>query len=348
LKVRKVTVRKVTVRKVTVRKVTVRKAPYRRALIGVLGGALLLLPVATPAAAAATDTTAATAATNTTAATAATNTTAAAAATNTTATTAATNLAAATTGSIDGRQLQQLLDAEHAAGMPGVFAEVREGRQAWRGAAGLPDVDTGRPVRSWFRHRVGSITKTFVSTTLLQLVGEHRLHLDAPIGRYLPDVVPGELGQRVTVRMLLNHTSGIGNYTERLFRTAEDLERVRTRTFTPQELVAIGLAMPPTNAPGAGWHYSNTNYIIAGLLVERLTGHRVDAEVGRRILRPLGLRDTYFPGTDPHIRKEHSRAYVPWTDGKLRDFSEYNMSWAGRPVSWCPRRRISIASTGRC
>src|SRR5205823_4915855 len=121
--------------------------------------------------------------------------------------------------------------------------------------------------------------------------------LDAPIGRYLPDVVPGDLGERVTVRMVLNHTSGIGNYTEQLIRTPDDLERLRTWTATPRQLVAIGLAMPPTNPPGAEWHYSNTNYIIAGLLVERLTGHRVEAEVGRRILRPLGLHDTYFPAT---------------------------------------------------
>jgi D-alanyl-D-alanine carboxypeptidase len=225
--------------------------------------------------------------------------------------------------------LQQKLDAVHAAGMPGVSAEVRDGAAAWELASGVADVRTGRPVRPWFRHRVGSITKTFVATTLLQLVGERRLRLDAPIAAYLPDVVPGDLGRTVTVRMLLNHTSGIGDYDELIFADPErSFERVRTQTYTPRQLVALGLHAERTNAPGARWSYSNTNYIVLGLLIERLTGRPYAAEVGRRIVRPLGLRNTYFPGTDPYLRGPHSAAYVPWFDGTLRDFTVYNMSWA--------------------
>jgi D-alanyl-D-alanine carboxypeptidase len=224
--------------------------------------------------------------------------------------------------------LRQLLEAEHAAGLPGAYAQVRDGGRSWPVAAGVADLGTGRPTQPWFEHRIGSITKTFVATALLQLAGEHRLRLDAPIGDYLPEVVPGDLGRRVTVRMLLQHTSGIGNYTTALLKTEADLERLRYSTFTPRDLVAIGLGLPPTNAPGAAWSYSNTNYIIAGLLLQRLTGHTVAAEVGRRILRPLSLHGTYFPGSDPYIRGPHSKAYVPWPDGTLRDFSVYGMSWA--------------------
>src|SRR5690242_8034737 len=117
--------------------------------------------------------------------------------------------------------LQQQLQAVHAAGMPGVFAQVRDGDRTWNVAAGVADLDTGRPVRPQFRHRIGSITKTFVATTILQLVGEHRVNLDTPIGRYLPDVLPGELGRQVTVRMLLNHTSGIADYSGVLFGDLE-------------------------------------------------------------------------------------------------------------------------------
>ncbi|HWH00660.1 MAG TPA: serine hydrolase domain-containing protein [Pilimelia sp.] len=229
-----------------------------------------------------------------------------------------------------GRLLQSLLEAEHAAGMPGVFAQVRDGRRVWRPAAGVADIRTGRPVRSHFQHRVGSITKTFVATTVLQLVGERRLRLDAPIGRYLPDVVRDARGRTVTVRMLLNHTSGIGNYTEEILDTLEEVEATRTRTYRARELAAIGLSMSPTNAPGAAFAYSNTNYILLGLLVERVTGRSVATEVSRRILRPLGLRHTYFPGTERRIRGPHARAYVPWPeDGQLRDFSVSNMTWAG-------------------
>ena len=243
---------------------------------------------------------------------------------------AAASPAAATAAARDDTRalLQALLEAEHDAGMPGVFAEVRDGRRAWELAAGVADVDTGRPVRPYFRHRVGSITKTFVATTVLQLVGERRLRLDAPIGRYLPDEVPGAVGQEVTVRMLLNHTSGIGNYTGAILATPDDVVRVGQTTYTPQQLIAIGLAMPATNAPGAAWSYSNTNYVILGRLIERLTGGPYSTEISRRILRPLGLRHSYFPGADPRIRGPHSAAYVPWIDGALRDFSVYNMSSA--------------------
>src|SRR5262245_16200561 len=118
--------------------------------------------------------------------------------------TAAPLAAAPALAAVPSTTLQQLLDAEHAAGMPGLFAEVRDGDDTWRGASGVADISTGRPVRPWFEQRVGSITKTFVATTVLQLVGEHRIRLDTPIGRYLPDVVPGTVGQQVTVRMLLN------------------------------------------------------------------------------------------------------------------------------------------------
>ncbi len=238
-----------------------------------------------------------------------------------------------------GRHLQALLTAEHEAGMPGVFAQVRDGRRSWNLAAGTADLASGRPARPWMRQRVGSITKTFTATTVLQLVGERRVRLDAPIARYLPRLLPGELGRRVTVRMLLNHTSGIGDYDTALVTDAPSIEALRVRTVAPRELVRIGLAQPRTNEPGGPWSYSNTNYIILGLLIEKVTGHRYADEVHRRIVRPLHLRHTYLPGTDPYIRGPHMAAYIPWTDGNLRDFSVFNMSWA-----WSAGELISTAA----
>ena len=227
--------------------------------------------------------------------------------------------------------LHELLEAEHAGGVPGVFAQVRDRNRTWNLAAGVADLDTGRPVRPQFRHRIGSITKTFVATTVLQLVGERRVRLDAPIAYYLPHVVPGEQGRQITVRMLLNHTSGLGDYDDVLLslNDPESAERLRFRTLTPRQLISIGLSQPPTNPPGQRWSYSNTNYIILGVLIQRLTGHPYATEVTRRILRPLRLTHTYFPGTDPSISGPHSLGYVPWPDGTLRDFSVFNMSWAG-------------------
>ncbi|GIE92687.1 serine hydrolase domain-containing protein [Paractinoplanes rishiriensis] len=238
-----------------------------------------------------------------------------------------------------GRTLQAKLDAVIAAGMPGAFAEVRDRRRTWTPTAGVADVATGAPVRDGMRHRVGSITKTFVSATVLQLAGERRIGLDTPIGRYLPRLVPGEVGRQVTVRMLLNHTSGIGDYDTELIKTVDDIVRLGETTFAPSELVRIGLGAAPTGEPGAAFSYSNTNYILAGLIVEKVTGHSYRAEVQRRIIRPLGLRDTYFQGSDLGIRGPHMHAYVPWVDGDLRDFTRYNMTWA-----WAAGELIS---TGR-
>jgi D-alanyl-D-alanine carboxypeptidase len=242
---------------------------------------------------------------------------------------AATPAGAATTtgrepGSLPDTALRATLHKITEAGLPGVFAEVRDGNDTWRGASGVADIDTNRPMRPDFQHRVGSITKTFVATALLQLVGERRVALDAPVGRYLPDfAVDG-----VTVRMLLSHTSGIGSYDRVLFTTGEDAERHRYTSFDPRELARIGLGMPRTGAPGAQWSYSNTNYILAGLVLEEVTGQPAAQEITRRIIRPLGLRQTYFPGPTTRITGPHAKAYLPWYDGSLRDFSRYHMSWA--------------------
>ncbi|MCW6006970.1 beta-lactamase family protein [Micromonospora sp. CPCC 205371] len=225
----------------------------------------------------------------------------------------------------------------HAAGAPGAFAEARDGGRVWAGATGIANLTNAAPTRPHMRHRVGSITKTFVATTILQLAGERRLGLDDPVGTLLPDVVTGEVGERVTVRMLLNHTSGIGNYTDAIFTTLDTLESVRTITYTPKELVAIALDMPRTGEPGATYSYSNSNYILAGLIIQRLTGNDPAAEITRRILRPLRLTDTYFPGADPTIRRPHAGAYFAALG--VRDFSTYNMTWA-----WMAGELISTTS----
>ncbi len=199
----------------------------------------------------------------------------------------------------------------------------------------MADLDTGRPVRPGFQHRVGSITKTFVAATMLQLVGEGRVSLDAPIGRYLP----GYAVAGVTVEMLLNHTSGIGDYDSILFVTPEDVERHRYTTFAPEQLARLGVDAPPTGDPGERHSYSNTNYVLAGLIIERVTRRNATDEVHRRIIRPLGLRDTYFPGRRTRIAGPHSEAYVPWYEGELRDFSVANMSWA-----WTAGALVSTAA----
>jgi D-alanyl-D-alanine carboxypeptidase len=243
-----------------------------------------------------------------------------------TAAAATTTTATSTAPPIDRGQLQALLDAEHAAGMTGLYGEVRDGRRAVGMAAGTADLGTGRPARPGLRHRIGSVTKTFVATVVLQLVAEGKVRLDEPVRTYLP-----RLGAdpAVTVRMLLNHTSGIGNYTDVLIAGPDEIVQAGRTTYRPEQLIAIGLGMPPTNAPGALWSYSNTNYVIVGELIRQVTGHGFEQEVRRRITVPLGLRDTYSQGSATVIRGPHARAYQRWVDGELKDFTVFNMTWGG-------------------
>ncbi|NJP95777.1 beta-lactamase family protein [Nonomuraea sp. FMUSA5-5] len=244
---------------------------------------------------------------------------------------------------LDRRALRQALDAVHEAGMYGIYSEVRAGSQSWQGASGVADVATGRPVKPGMLHRVGSITKTFTSVAVLQQVARGAVELDAPIGRYLPDVVPGERGQKITVRMLLNHTSHIADHVLPAFPSLaqlspQSIDDNRFRVFTREELVRLGLGAAPTGEPGATpGVYSNTNYLIAGLLLERVTGTNAEEYITRNVIRRAGLRHTSFPRT-PHVPGPHSKAYesLYGSIDPPRDYSVYSPTWittAGSIVS---------------
>jgi D-alanyl-D-alanine carboxypeptidase len=225
--------------------------------------------------------------------------------------------------------LAPLLNEVVAAGVPGVIARVQDRRETRLVAAGVGDLSTGVALRPEARFRVGSITKTFVATVVLQLVGEGRLSLDEPVGRRLPGLLAN--GNTITVRQLLNHTSGLFDYTAdpTVFEG-----QVHNRIFTPRELVAIAETHPSTAPPGTLWAYSNTNYIVAGLLVETVTGHRLGQELQHRIFDPLGLEDTSFPVGTAQIPGYHAHGYVstdlvPTPDGRPLDVTGLNTSaWA--------------------
>lgn len=248
---------------------------------------------------------------------------------------AGTETTSSTVGSLDRAALRTTLDAVHEAGMYGSYSSVREGTERWTGASGLADVDTGRAVKPGMRHRVGSISKTFTAVAVLQQVERGRIRLDAPVGEYLPDLIKGERGRDVTVRMLLNHTSGIGDYTLAAFpslaeNSAASLDEERFRAIRPEELVRMGLAAPATGRPGEQpGSYSNTNYVIAGLLLEKVTGQDAGTYLTRNVMGRAGLHSTSYPRT-PYLKGPHSRMYESF-HGLIdppRDYSVYDMSWA--------------------
>ncbi|MFB7177256.1 serine hydrolase domain-containing protein [Streptomyces sp. NPDC056257] len=236
----------------------------------------------------------------------------------------------------DPAELESALEGVHQAGVPGVYAEVRDGGRTWRGASGVADVGTGRPVSPDMRQRVGSITKTFTAAAVMQQVEQGRIRLDAPIGDHLPQLVPGERGRKITVRMLLNHTSGLPDYIREAFPSLRDmspksLDDNRFRRFRPAELIAMGVNAPPASEPGATpGVYSNTNYLLLGQLLEQVTGTTAEEYITRNVIERAGLRHTGFP-TGPRIEGPHSRMYEAlW--GLIdppRDYSVYDMSWTG-------------------
>jgi len=230
--------------------------------------------------------------------------------------------------SADRGGLQRLLDDVIVAGAIGALAEVHDERGVWRGTSGVAELGTTKAVPANSRVRVGSITKTFLATVVLQLVDEGRLQLDDTVSAWLPGAVPG--GDRITVRHLLNHTSGLFDYrlTLPLPPSREFLDN-RWRTWTAAELVQRAVANPPTfQPPGSAFAYTNTGYLLLGQIVEKATERSYSEEIVRRIVRPSRLLDTSLPGVWPLIHGPHPHGYVP-IDGRLVDFTEINPSVMG-------------------
>jgi D-alanyl-D-alanine carboxypeptidase len=214
------------------------------------------------------------------------------------------------------------------AGAPGAVVLIRKGASTTVLAAGVADRRTRRPMRPDDRFRIASITKSFVATVVLQLVGEKRLSLSDPVERFLPGLVPG--GGAITVRQLLQHTSGLYDYEQdpRLFTPY--LKGNLNYTWAPKQLVALGVMHQPLFAPGTSWSYSNTNYVLLGLIVEALTKHPLAGELTRRILRPLGLHATRF-GADRNMGSPAAHGYFQGRDVTALNFS---FAWgAGSMVS---------------
>ena len=199
---------------------------------------------------------------------------------------------------------------------------------SWRGSAGVHDLASGRAADPDARFRAGSTTKVVTAAVVLQLAAEGKVGLGTPVQHYLPGLLGGDF-KPVTVRQLLNHTSGIPAG-DGLGDSFEEAYAHRFDTLPPREVVASAAAKGPVFDPGTRQHYLNINYTILGLLVEKVTGHSYASEAARRVLRPAGMRDTYFPAGDPRIRGPHNHGYqaVERADGTTEfvDVTDWNQA----------------------
>lgn len=215
-------------------------------------------------------------------------------------------------------QLQNEVDAVHRTGTVGVSAEVTSPGRREVARAGTAVQGGNAPMPHDGRFRVGSVTKTFTATVILQLVGEGRIALDDTVDHWLPGIVHGNGndGRLVTVRQLLQHTSGIPDALPDIpsLADADGYRTQRFRTYAPSQVVALAMRRTPTFPPGRDWSYSNTNYVLAAMIIERATGRTWDHEVTDRIIRPLGLRGTSIPGTSSSVPGPHARSYSTFGD----------------------------------
>lgn len=226
-------------------------------------------------------------------------------------------------------------------GYPAALAAVegRDGRVRDY-TAGTGDLETGAAVPVNGQVRAGSNTKSFTSAVVLQLVGEGKVKLDEPIETYLPGLVHGDGidGGQITVRDLLQHTSGLPDYVQLLDPNPFE---IRDTYYNPREMVDLALSQKAAFAPGTKWQYSNTNYVVAGLLVEKVTGRPFGEEITSRIIRPLGLKDTYWPDAGERgIRGAHPKGYAAATPGApLEDITRLDPSqaWAAGQLVTTPR-----------
>ena len=202
--------------------------------------------------------------------------------------------------------LQGIVRRLVAAKAPGALALVRAPAGTTGVAAGYADLGTRTPMHATDGFRIASVTKTFVATVVLQLEAEGRVDIHEPVERWLPGVVPN--GSAITIRALLNHTSGLFDY-------GVDDAHTQTviadpgRRWSPNELLSVAFAHPALFRPGTSWFYSNTNYVVLGLLVEAVSGRPLEQELQARIIDPLRLRATSFD-VDPVIHDPFAHGYV--------------------------------------
>jgi D-alanyl-D-alanine carboxypeptidase len=224
---------------------------------------------------------------------------------------------------LDAAAQQGLADAA----APGVIVAVQSPDGLFLEAYGTADPATSAPMTTDMHHRVGSISKTYTGTLLLQLVDEGEVGLDDPVSDYLDDVPDGD---EVTLRMLADMSSGIASYTK------DDAWQASyfgdpLKVWSPDELVEIGLALPPVFEPGESFDYSNTNTLLIGKVIEEVTGQTYDEVIQQRIIEPLGLTNTMWPGASADFPEPHAQGFTLQGETATPDApanaSDWNPSW---------------------
>lgn len=227
-------------------------------------------------------------------------------------------------------KLETALDNSLTSDIPGAAVAIISPNGNWFGASGIADLANNTPLQPNDRFEIGSITKTFVAVTLLQLVEAGQLSLEDTLAEWLPASLTSGIpnADAITIKQILNHTSGIADYTNPLFVQAATNPLVFLEEWQPEQLVELIRGAEPVFAPGASWDYSNTNFILAGLVIESVTGNTIASEIRDRILTPLNLENTFFAGEE-EIPGGYINGYWDFDQNNtLDDITVTNLSWA--------------------
>jgi D-alanyl-D-alanine carboxypeptidase len=208
---------------------------------------------------------------------------------------------------------------------PGMILGVWTPTMSYLKAVGVADIPSGAPMTTDMNYRIGSQSKMYISTVILQMVDEGKIALDDKVAKYLTGVTDGE---KITIFQLITNTSGIPSYSEDA-AWMKALFANPTRVWAPWELVGVSNKLKHPFDPGKGWHYSNTNFVILGLIAEAIDKIPVDEILYQRLSKPLGLRvtrlplDTALPPPSPHGYYENGEIGAP----RLIDFTAQSPSW---------------------
>lgn len=218
------------------------------------------------------------------------------------------------------------------AGLPnhdttGALVRITGSAGKWSGVSGVSDIRTGAPVRPDGYFRIGSATKVYTAVMLLQLAQEHRIDLTQSVQRYLPDLLPADYPP-VPVYMLLDHTSGLPSVDILGLYDPHWIIEHRFEHWSPRQVVDTAVRHPIDFQPGTAQKYTNTAYVTAGMIIEKVTGRSYASNLSDRITSPLHLRHTYYPDDDPHLPYPAAHGYLD-VDGKLVDVTEMNQSIPG-------------------
>ncbi|MGD1862422.1 MAG: serine hydrolase [Leptolyngbyaceae cyanobacterium] len=227
-------------------------------------------------------------------------------------------------------QLAELLASKVTETVPGAAIAVSSPLGDWSGAVGAANIDGNVPMVAGDRFEVGSITKPFTAATLLKLVEAGTLTLEDTLTDWLPTAVTANVAnaESITLRQLLNHTSGVAEYDFILLQQAMANPFIFLQDWQPEDIVALISDSGPMFAPGTGWQYANTNFILAGLVIEAATGNELATEIQAQIIEPLGLENTFFSTTKETVPGGYVSGYLDFDqNGGLDDVSIANLSW---------------------